>query len=801
MELQSILDTFGEYEEDHEGFLLHCPAHDDSTKSLKFMIGDDGKGRLVCRAGCDNSAVVKASGLKWPDFFGITGAHTTVPKETPSPVSGKPVTRLALYIDACSEVYLTSEAEEYAEHRFGVTREQAARLELGFADRGFAHTSRAFDKHPRLVVPFKDFAGKPHGMQGRDLSGQCPARWVGLMNPEGMAWGRYAYMRSGPSPTDVVIVSEGPGDGLTAVGAGYDAVAIRGAALASVSGLAEALAGRFVVVAGDRDSAGQAFNAKVVALLAPHGVDAAPLPIPDLGPKADLSDWREHAGARFPNELSRAVEDLRSTYNRSEVIPTSTDVDDRTGTDVVTTEHGTRALALITEFVARYGESDAANAHALVAFTEGRIRYAAGLGFFVWDGRVWERSHTRVRQEIHRMAAAMVLAGGLAQSKGFTYTNRIDALMTELKSVPAVHVQPDDFDARHELLSFRNGVVNLRTGKLQPHDKRNMLTVSLPVDYDASAECPRWEQFLSEVMPGMPDMPGYLRRLVGYGITGNTNEQCFAVLHGKGANGKSVFTETLTDVFTAITKTTPFSTFETKPSGGISNDVAALKGARIVMASEGERDKPMSEALLKRATGKDKITARFMRAEYFTFEPTFLIILGTNHKPNFRSQDEGLWRRVKLIPWVRYFAPHERDYGLEDYLKTRERAGIIAWAVRGAMEWYQGGLRDPDEIQRATADFRESSNPLDGFVPGTYEITKDVGDSVKGAELYLAYKDWCEAEGLQMRDVWKRNSLYRAVEDLGAQKKKTRVGIEIFGVKKVDTPDQHPDTDEMFKQK
>jgi len=373
----------------------------------------------------------------------------------------------------------------------------------------------------------------------------------------------------------------------------------------------------------------------------------------------------------------------------------------------------------------------------------------------------------------------------------FLNTKQLDNVMTALTPLPNVKVQPDAFDSKPHLLNFKNGTVDLRDGSIRNHSPADMLTVTLPWDYNPDALCPRWEAFLEEIFPEHPEMPAYMRRLAGYGITGNVSEQCFAVLWGKGANGKSVFTDTLTEIFSGVTVTTPFSTFEERKGGGIPNDVAALKGSRLVMASEGEAGKPMSEAVLKRVTGKDKVTARFMRKEFFTFSPTFLIMLATNHKPSFRGQDEGLWRRVKMIPFSRFFAPEDRDPNLGDKLLT-EAEGIIAWAVRGAMEWHANGLQDPQVVVDATKEYREASDDLQGFIPGVLEYTGSDADWILGKDILTYYKDWCVGENIPQGQEWRTKTLNAALEQRGLVKRRRAQGMAFYGVRKAAPDDTEP---------
>ena len=778
MEFRQIIALLESVQEMSDGgYLARCPAHDDSHPSLRVWYGENGVVRLHCRAGCSFSDVVAAMGLRPAAMFDVTGEGVRAPAARPSPVGARSIAALRVWLDSLS---LTPAAVEYAQRRFGLGEDELRALGVVAFDpgrhTGFFATGRAFTQFPRLVVPMPSFDGVVRGVQGRDISGQCTHRWVSLRNPEGEQWALYGVLRPAGESAGV-IVCEGPGDALTAVSAGFTAVAIRGAYLTArddlMRDIAAGVAGDPVLVLGDADEAGRRFAARAVAALTKHGVSARAIAPPTEG--WDLTAWREAGPDSFADDLRDAIQRGVSVAQMGEL----------------SAEQVSAVVDAYESAVSEYGATDAGRAYALAACADGRIRYTDSMGFFVWTGTVWEQNSTLVREAAHFMGRALVAAGKVREAVPFGTTRHISHMLEELASVPGIRCNHDDFDANPHLLAFRNGTVDLRTGEMRPHDKRDMLTYALDVDYRPNAECPRWERFLEEIFPGHPEMPAYMQRLIGYGITGLTDEQCFAVLWGKGANGKTVLTDTLTHVFGQVTTTTPFSTFEAKSGGGgIPNDIAALRGARLVMASEGESGRSMSEATLKRVTGKDKISARFLRREFFDFRPAFLLLLSTNHKPRFRGQDEGLWRRVKMVPFLRYFAPHERDPKLDVKLRS-EAEGIAAWAVRGAVEWYRRGLEDPDLIVQATQEYRETSDALAGFFPGI--LVRDETARISGSDAFQSYLDWCEAENLPGRERWTRQAFYQAMEERGVVKRRGSKGMVLVGVRMAESlPDPGP---------
>jgi putative DNA primase/helicase len=787
MNLSDLLGRLDAVERTADGFLARCPAHDDTDPSLRVAVGKTGKVLLKCRAGCETEAVLDALDLTMHDLTTMTVDDVAVPvaASTDEPATDADVAtltrRLARYVAAAKHDSAQA-AQDYARRRFGVDRVDFERLGLGLADDLMGG--------PRLVVPFRDRDGVARGFQARSLDdGDPDHRWVGPRSPRGRAWTKVGYF---PSRTDwpQVFITEGPGDALTAAVAGYDAIAVRGASLTSptvAAEVADLVGDRLVILAGDGDGAGRKFSTSLSKALADSGLRVKVLPLPN---GVDLTSWRENDSAHFADALRDLVTN--------------------------TPEIESRAAALLAWDEDRYALSDLGAARYLRDYIESLgsgVRYVEEMGFYLLDRGVWrpdERQSVRTyAQEVADLVKSLAdaafdvyresnrdadkaRAGRFWRYAEHAQTSRgIDAMVRELQAVRGVPASPDEFDRHADLLATRNGVVDLRTGTLRPHDASLMLTRRVDLDFDPTAEAPRWLRFLDEVFPGEPDLPAYMRRLVGYGITGHTSEQCFVVLWGTGANGKSVFTDTLTQVFRELTVTTPFQTFEERPTGGIPNDLAALKGARLVMAAEGERGKPMAESVLKRVTGHDLISARFMRREFFEFRPTFLLLLATNHRPQFRGQDEGLWRRVKLVPWVRYFAPDERDPYLSDAL-VAEAPGILAWAVRGAGEWYRDGLRDPDVIRAAVRGYREQSDVLGDFIGEGGRYLPDPAGRVPATTLFHDFQAWADEENFGDLRKWSSRAFYAAVEERGFERVKSHGERMFVGLRRA-RPSDHAD--------
>jgi putative DNA primase/helicase len=398
--------------------------------------------------------------------------------------------------------------------------------------------------------------------------------------------------------------------------------------------------------------------------------------------------------------------------------------------------------------------TDLGNAARLVHRHGRNLRYCwLWRKWLVWDGKRWVKDDTG---EIYRLAKESVAsiykeAAGAPDDEErkalakHAMRSEAGARIKEMVDLARsdVPVVPDELDASPDLLNTESGTIELQTGELREHRREDLITKLAPVEYRPDAPAPAWDAFLERVLPG-EELRGFVRRASGYSATGDTSEQCMFINHGGGANGKSTFQEAIAAALGEYAMRAPTEMLLAKRSGGIPNDIARLKGSRFVASSETEEGRRLAESLIKDLTGQDTVTARFLWAELFEFTPTHKLWLSTNHKPEIRGTDNAIWRRIRLIPWSVTIPPAEQDKKLPAALR-RELAGILAWIVRGCLEWRREGLQAPDEVRRATGQYRAEMDVLAGFLAECCEL--DTGHWEYAKDLYECYKRWCDENG------------------------------------------------------
>jgi putative DNA primase/helicase len=399
--------------------------------------------------------------------------------------------------------------------------------------------------------------------------------------------------------------------------------------------------------------------------------------------------------------------------------------------------------------------TDLGNAERLACQFGERIAYCQDWKkWLVYNGANWAVDHTdQVRQlakqvirDIYIRAADIkdpsrrqaIVKHALASESD----RRIRSMISLAES--EVPVIPEDLDRDPWLFNCLNGTLDLECGILRPHDPASLITKIAPVTFEPTMPCPRWLAFLDRIMDGNVKLIAFLQRAIGYAMTGLTSEQCLFIFYGSGANGKSTFLQAISFVLGHYAMSTPTETLLVRQRGATLNDIARLKGARFVTASEAEAEQRLAESLIKQMTGGDTISARFLYQEWFDLHPTHKIFIGTNHKPVIKGTDHAIWRRIRLVPFEVTIPEAERDRQLLE--KLREEAdGIFAWAVEGCLLWQKHGLGVPEEVKAATEDYREEMDILAEFISDRCVVQP--ASKVPRGDLYDAYTQWCQANG------------------------------------------------------
>ena len=304
-------------------------------------------------------------------------------------------------------------------------------------------------------------------------------------------------------------------------------------------------------------------------------------------------------------------------------------------------------------------------------------------------------------------------------------------------------ILPQHLDRNKSVIGAKNGIIDLRTGELLPHDREAYLTKQSPVIYNPDAPAPKlWLQFLRDIFDNDPYMLEYIQKCVGYSLTGSTSEQCAFFLFGTGRNGKSTFLEIVRGILGDYATNIQPQTIMVNPKSGNapSSDIARLKGARLVTSVEPNEGMRLDEGLLKQLTGDDVVTARKMFSEEFEFKPEFKLWMATNHKPLIRGTDTGIWRRIHLIPFEVQIPLDRVDKKLK-YKLVKDAEGILKWAVQGCLKWQNEGLTMPQKVLEAVREYQHEMDVISAFLDAC--CTTGEGET-KASKLYAIYAKWAE---------------------------------------------------------
>lgn len=400
--------------------------------------------------------------------------------------------------------------------------------------------------------------------------------------------------------------------------------------------------------------------------------------------------------------------------------------------------------------------------------------------WYVWDGMKWEVDSSgeverRAKDVAHKIFLEANATTDLTEQKQLANhalrsqnKSRIDAMIALARSEFGIAAAANSFDRDPWTLNCANGIIDLKTGKLMEHERTRYCTQIAPVIYDLTADCPTWLTFINTITQGNSELRSFLQKAAGYSLTGLTSERCIFIFYGTGKNGKSTFVNTLKSLVGDYGVNVAAESLMVKDTSSIRSDIARLRGVRFVSSAETEQGKRLAEGLIKGVTGDgDTLTARFLYGEDFDFIPTFKIFLSTNHKPVIRGSDEGIWDRIRLVPFTWRCPEDQQDPYLKDKLQ-QELPGILQWAIQGCLLWQKEGLKAPSSVITATQTYRSEMDVIGSFLREC--CTLEEGKKVTCKEFYQAYTRWCEETG---ETPWKQKTLtIRLQEQYGVVSKK-----------------------------
>lgn len=473
--------------------------------------------------------------------------------------------------------------------------------------------------------------------------------------------------------------------------------------------------------------------------------------------------WDKRRGAKTYGQITidRAIKDCRDIWEPQErvqhPVPAVPPPPQNTSNDVPAIENATVGETGQRRY---YTYDDTGNALRFRDANAGLIHYNHVDGCWIyWDGVRWASDENgEIKRRADKMLADMAkdlkeMQDDPAYNAYKKHLSRSrshrgkEGFIAEARHLEGVPVLPSEMDRAGNAFNVRNCLISLKTGKTAEHDKKYMISKLAPVTYDENAKCPRWDRFIEEITCGDKSLQLYLQRMIGYCMTAYTKEQCMFFLYGNGSNGKSVFVDTIAYMLGEYAASCQPETVMMRDRNNTARgDLARLKGARMVVTSEPNDGCRLDEGIVKQMTGgtENKLTARFLYGREFEFSPEFKIVMSTNYKPVIKGTDNGIWRRVRLIPFTAEFTKENRDPQLTEKLR-RELPGILNWAIAGAVGWCKEGLPPCAIIDEAGQEYRSEMDRVQQFLDDC--TTRSESSSTQASTLYKCYKAWCSEQG------------------------------------------------------
>lgn len=716
-----------------------CPAHQDKNGSLSVTLNDDRTKILIkCFAGCDVREIVRNLGYEMSDLFRDA--------DRPGGVVGTPPLQ-------SGRRKKNHNKKKYIQSNITVERlAEIKRLPVDYLT-GLGVRNGRWYGSPCVNIEYRDERGKELKLGRRRMAEKATTGMLWEKGSKPTLYGLWFLGRI--SKLGWCVLVEGESDCWTLWLHKHPALGIPGADMIDKIQIHHVENLKKIFVFLEPDKGGETFEKKIPERLAEIGWSGDLYAIRLDGYK-DPSDLHVRGGdAEFERLWTAAIKDAEN--HRLKLMPSQ---QDQKSDPPPQQEKKSKNKWKKPE----YGEAltDLGNAERMAKKYGDRIRWCEEWKrWLIWDQMRWavdrECRITRLATQTARSIYDEIKNANGKKNDVFGHAKRSEGrervrAMVELsKSQDGISILSERLDNHPMLITVNNGVVDLSTGKLTPARSDYYLTRLTPVDYDSGAKCPTWEKFLDRIMDGDQDMVKFLQRAVGYSLTGLCSDRCFFLLWGGGKNGKSTFLETLQALLGDYALRTPTATLMVQrnaPAGATASpDLARLKGARFVSASESESGQMLSEAKIKDMTGQDTISARHLYGDLFDFRPEFKLWMCTNHKPIIRGSDDAIWDRVKLVPFTVRIPPEEQDPHLGKRLRG-ELPGILQWAVDGCIAWQQGGLAFPEKIEQAVSEYRDEMDLLGEWLEEQCCI--DPTADCSNTELYKNYRKYCEDRAQKM---------------------------------------------------